>query len=239
MTTTWPICPSSSQLRTVSWLGHDITVHALAVAPLRVVELRAVRSEYGVAFRDGQIGPTPTGAYNCRNRRPYPERPVTVERHSEHAHAVAIDVDYDSNPLSATGYLVTDFDRFGYQDGCDWLAAWLTPPTGLRTFWRWGGGWTTSLRGASADLRRNGERISTGIVDGMHFELALSPAQVRAYDWSAAVTREVAVNKELQAAVDFVNAARKALKPGSAQATPVGAGKRIAAATVKVEKQAK
>lgn len=239
MSTTWPICPSSSDLQTIRWLGHDITVHELAVPAFRLVELRAWRSEYGVAFAGGLIGPTPTGAFNCRNRRPYPETPVTVDRHSEHAHAVAVDVDYDSNPLSPSGYLVTDFDRFGYDDGVDWLDAWLTPPAGLRDLFRWGGGWTTSLRQASANLARNGERISTGVIDGMHFELVPSPAICRAFDWKAALTEEAAVNKELRGAVDFVNTVRKGLKPAAAQATPVGAGKRVAQAVVRVEKQAK
>jgi len=238
LSSTWPLCPHAD-IRRIVWLSHEIEVHELAVPPLRLVELRAWRSEYGAGFADGLIGPTPTGAFNCRNRRPYPEQPVTWARHSEHAHAVAVDVDYDSNPLSPYGYLVTDFDRFGYADGVDWLDAWLTPPDGLPALFRWGGGWTTSLRTAALNLARNGSRIRDGVVDGMHFELALTPAQCRAYDWEAAIAEEVAVNKEIQAAIDFTNAVRKGLKPGAAQATPKGAGERVAKATVKVEKQAK
>lgn len=236
MSTAWPICPGSDQLVTINWLGHEITVHRLAVPALRIVELRAWRSEYGIAFAGGLIGPTPTGAYNCRNRRPYPETPVTIARHSEHAHAIAVDVDYDSNPLSTTGYLVTDFDRFGRSDGVDWLDAWLTPPEGLSALFRWGGGWTTSLRQASLNLARNGERISDGVVDGMHFELVPTPAQCRAFDWTRAIAKEAAVNKEIQAAIDFANAVRGGLKPGAQKATPVGAGRRVAAAVVAVEK---
>lgn len=233
MSTAWPLCPDTTA---VAFLGHEIQVHPLMAGPLRVVELRAWRSAYGVAFAEGLIGPTPTGFANCRNRRPYPEQPVTWDRHSEHAHAIAGDIDYDSNPLSSTGYLVTDFDRFGYEDGVDWLRAWLEPPSGLRALFRWGGGWTTSLAVASRNLARNGERIRDGVVDGMHFELALTPAETQAYDWKAAIAEEDAMNKEIQAAIDFLNTLRKGLKPGAAAATPVGAGRRVAAAVVKLEK---
>lgn len=235
---TWPICPDD-QVTTLRWLGHDVRVHRLAVPALQVVELRALRSEYGTRFAMGEIGPTPTGAYNCRNRRPYPETPVTPERHSEHAHAVAIDVDWDDNPLSTEGILRTNFDRFGYEDGCDWLAAWLEPPDGLPVFFRWGGGWTTDLAQACLNLRHNGERIRTGVVDGMHFELSLTPTEVRAYDWDAAIAKEEQMNKELKQATEFVRIVRAKLKPGPDDATVKGAAERVAAATLKVEGQSR
>lgn len=236
MSSTWPLCPDE-QVTTLRWLGHDVRVHRLAVPALRVVEFRALRSEYGTRFAMGEIGPTPTGAYNCRNRRPYPETPVTPEHHSEHAHAVAIDVDWDDNPLSTEGILRTNFDRFGYEDGCDWLAAWLEPPEGLPVFFRWGGGWTTDLEQACLNLRHNGERIRTGVVDGMHFELSVTPAEARAYDWDKAIAKEEEMNKRLEAAATFVEELRDGLKPGKDLATVQGAAERTAKAVKWAEEQ--
>ncbi len=239
MSTTWPICPPPSELQQITFLEHEITVHRLVVPALRLVELRGVRTAYGEAFAEGRIGPTPTGAYNCRNRRPYPERPVTVARHSEHAHAIAIDVDYDSNPLSSSGVLITDFDRFGLEDGAEWLAAWLEPPEGLPVLFRWGGGWTTDPHQAALNLADNGTRIRTGVVDGMHFELALSPAECRTFDWGRAIRKEEEMNKDLQAAAEFVAELREQLKPGPDDATVKGAAERTAKAVKWTEAQRK
>jgi len=236
VTTTWPLCPNN-QVTTLRWLGHDVRVHHLAVPALQVVELRAARSEYGTRFAMGEIGPTPTGAYNCRNRRPYPETPVTLERHSEHAHAVAIDVDWDSNPLRTDGVLATNFDLFGFDDGCDWLDSWLEPPPGLPVFFRWGGGWTTDATQAALNLSHNGERIRTGVVDGMHFELALTPTEAANYNWDKLIWKEGEMNKRLEAAADFVEKVRADLKPGKDAATVVGAAERTAAAVKWVEEQ--
>lgn len=233
MSTDWPLCPDTVP---ISFLDHEIRVHELAVSPFRVVELRAQRSEYGVWLRTTET-PTPTGAFNCRNRRPYPETPVTWARHSEHAHAVAVDVNYDDNRLRIDGVLDTDFDRFGSADGRDWLAAWLEPPRGLQVFFRWGGGWVTDLEQACVNLRHNGERIRTGTVDPMHFELELIPAEVRAYDWAALISEEEAVNKQLEDAVRFVDRLRADLKPGKDAATVDGAAERTANAVIWAERE--
>jgi hypothetical protein len=237
MSKTWPLCPES--LREITFLGRAIAVHELAVAPLELVEARALRSAYGVALAEGRLDPAPTGAYVCRNRRPYPEQPVTWDRHSEHAHGIAVDVNYDDNRLRTDGVLVTDFDRFGYEDGVDWLAAWLEPPPGLSVLFRWGGGWVTDLEQASVLLRHNHERIRTGTVDPMHFELALSPEEVRRYDWAGALREVMEVNQKLEQAVRFLEVLREQLKPGKDQATVSGAAKRIAEAVTWVESQRK
>ena len=234
MSSTWPLCPDGAA---TSFLEHAITCHPLALAPFRVVELRALRSEYGVWLAGAPAASTPTGCLVCRNRRPYPPTPVTWDRHSEHAHGTSIDVNWDDNPLRIDGVLSTDFDRFGWEDGCDWLAAWLDPPVGLPVFFRWGGGWTTDLEQAFINLRHAGERIRWGVVDGMHFELALSPAEVKAYDWRALIEEEEAVNKQMQDAIRFVDRLRDGLKPGKDQATVDGAAQRVADSVTWTERQ--
>lgn len=243
MSTTWPLFPEPDTVP-VEFCGHTIHVATIAAPCFELVDVRARRTEYGVWLAETDSF-TPTGAFNYRNRRPYPETPVTVELHSEHAHGVAVDVNYDDNPLRTDGVLATDFDRFGWEDGCDWLACWLEPPEGLPVFFRWGGGWTTDLEQACVNLRHSGERIRTGVVDGMHFELALSPAEVRAYEWDKAIAEEVAMNKQLQALVEQAPGIRKAvsltetvleeLRPGRDDAVPAGAGKRIAQVVLEAE----
>ncbi len=229
MSATWPLCPPST---TVSFLGHQLAVAQALVPCLRVVELRARRSEYGAWLSRGA---GTVGGYNCRNRRPYPERPVTWARHSEHAHGTAIDVNAPANPFSEDGVLRTDFARFGLEDGRDWLAAWLTAPEGLPVFFRWGGTWTTDLEAACVALRHVGERVRSGTVDPMHFELALTPAEVRAYDWRRAIRREERMNAELKAAAEFVRVLRQKLRAGTASATAKGAAERTAEAVKWVE----
>lgn len=233
MSTTWPLFPMPAT-EEVDFLGHSIRVHELAVPAFRVVALRAERTEYGLWLQRTESA-TPTGAFNYRNRRPYPESPVTLSWHSEHAHGVAADVNYDDNPFRTDGVLATDFDRFGYDDGVDWLTCWLEPPDHLPLFFRWGGGWTTDLHQAAVNLRHNGERIRTGSVDPMHFELALTPAECKTYDWRRAIEREEAMNKQIEQAVAFVEKLREELKPGREEATPSGAAQRVARAVRRVE----
>lgn len=237
MSTTWPLCPATTEL---DWLGRTIRVHPLAAPAFRLVELRALRTQYGWALATGGLEPAPTGAYVCRNRRPYPEQPVTWERHSEHAHGVAADVNYDDNRLRADGVLDSDFARFGTEDGEDWLRCWLEPPEGLPVLFRWGGGWVTDPEQACLLLtRHNGERIRSGTVDPMHFELALTPAECKRYDWSGAIRREVEMNEKLNQVVQFLEVLREELKPGAKVATVSGAAKRVAEAVLKVERQGK
>lgn len=244
MSITWPLFPKPETTE-VELCGHTIYVAAIAVPAFELVDARARRSEYGVWLAETDSF-TPTGAFNYRNRRPYPETPVTVERHSEHAHGVAVDVNYDDNPLRTDGVLVSDFDRFGWEDGCDWLACWLEPPPDLPVFFRWGGGWTSDLEQAGLNLRHNGERIRTGVVDGMHLELVLTPAEVRAYDWDKAIAEEVAMNKQLEAlvaqsagikrATTFVDGVLEELRPGKEDATPAGGAHRVAETILEAEK---
>lgn len=230
MSTTWPLCPTTT---TIDFLGHRVSVAAAIVPCLRVVELRAWRSEYGARLlREGMIG-----AYNCRNRRPYPERPVTWARHSEHAHGTAVDVNWATNSYRSDGVLDSDFARFGLEDGREWLAAWLEPPPGLPVFFRWGGTWGTDLEAAVIALRHEGERVRSGSIDPMHFELALTPSEVRAYDWARAIRQEERMNRELKAAAEFVKVLRQKLKPGTASATAKGAAERTAEAVKWVEQK--
>lgn len=243
MSSDWPLCPATQE---IDFLGHQIRVHPLAVGAFRLVELRAQRTEYGTWLTGEPDITTPTGGFNCRNRRPYPETPVTWDRHSEHCHGHTVDVNWDDNPLRPDGVLATDFARFGIEDGFDWLACWLDPPPTLRVFYRWGGGWVTDLEQACVNLRHAGERIRTGVVDGMHLELALSLDEVRDYDWKRAIEEEARVNKRLEAllaqsadikkSATFVNTLTEELVPGKADATPGGAAKRLARVMRTVER---
>jgi len=203
---------------------------------LRLLELRALRTAYGERL---STGAGTIAFFACRNRRPYPETPVTWSRHSEHAHGTCGDIEPGANPFRPDGVLETDFDRFGYPDGCDWLAAWLEPPPGLPVLFRWGGVWTTDLATACLALRHKGERVRSGVVDAMHFELALTPAEVRAYDWGRAIREEEEMNKRLEEAAEFVERLRDRLKPGKDEATVKGAAERTAEAVRWVEEQKK
>lgn len=234
MSTVWPIGVPAGELARIDFLGHEISVREDVVPCFELVAVRAIRSEYGRAYAAREIEPAPTGGYVYRNRRPYPP-PVTVALHSEHSHGTTVDVDYDSNPLRFDGYLESDFDRFGLEDGREWLEAWLEPPPGLPVLFRWGGGWTTDPKTAGILLGHNGERVRTGTVDAMHFELALTPAEVRSYPWAKAIEKEAEMNKELEDAATFVRVLREELEPGRDDATVAGAAKRVAKTVVRDE----
>lgn len=95
-----------------------------------------------------------TGAYNCRK--------ITGGRTlSAHAYGVAIDVNWDTNPY-VKGRLVTDMPAA-------MVAAVhrITTRAGLQV-WRWGGDW---------DNRPN---TAHAFYDAMHFELVVTPAELRA-----------------------------------------------------------
>jgi len=231
MSSEWPLCPEA---RAAAFGRHEIQVAARVVPCLRLVEARAWRSEYGRRLLEGQ---GTIAAYACRNRRPYPETPVTWARHSEHAHGTAVDVNAASNPFRSDGVLTSDFARFGLEDGRDWLAAWLEPPPGLPVLFRWGGTWGTDLELAVVALRHEGERVRSGTVDPMHFELALSPAEVEGYDWGRAIREEEEMNKRLEEAAEFVERLRDRLKPGKDEATVKGAAERTAEAVRWVEER--
>lgn len=246
MSLDWPLCPPDNVV--IGFLGHRINVHPDAADAFRLVELRARRTRYGTWLSEQTRATTPTGGFACRNRRPFPETPVTEERHSEHCHGHTIDVNWDDNPLSTVGLLKTDFDRFGLDDGGDWLGCWLDLPPGLDAFFRWGGGWTTELKQATANLEKNRQVIREGVVDGMHFELALTPDEVRGYDWETQIREEAEVNKQLEAlvakadeikeALTFTQELTEALKPDDQErATPGGAAKRVAKTVLKSEQE--
>lgn len=235
MSASWQLCPDG--LANFTFLGHQVWAQSLVRPMLELVEVRAWRSEYGRELMQGRGS---IGSYNCRNRRPYPETPVTWERHSEHAHGNGtVDVNSAGNPLRSDGVLVTDMDRHGYEDGLAWLAAWLEPPAGLRVLYRWGGVWTTDVATAGIALRHKGERVRVGVVDPMHFEPSLTASEVRAFDWLSAIRKEEAMNRELEAAAEFVKVLREQLKPGREEATAKGAAGRVADAVKKVEAEAK
>ena len=85
-------------------------------------------------------------------------------------------------------------------------------------------------------------------MDGMHFELALTPEQVRAYDWETQIQEEAEMNKQLEAlvtradeikeALAFTQELTVALKPeDQGRATASGAAKRVAKTVLKSEEE--
>jgi hypothetical protein len=96
MSLDWPLCPPDKAENRL--LGHRIDVHPDAVGAFRVVELRAERTRSGMRLSEQTRVSTPTGGFDCRNRRPFPETPVTEERHSEHCHGHTVDANWDDNP---------------------------------------------------------------------------------------------------------------------------------------------
>jgi hypothetical protein len=81
--------------------------------------------------------------------------------------------------MTENGVLITDFDRFGLEDGVAFVSALLAAG------FRWGGTWSQSIALARAYLAANGHTVRDGRVDAMHFELELSPREVEARDWDA------------------------------------------------------
>jgi hypothetical protein len=80
----------------------------------------------------------------------------------------------------------------------------------------------------------------------MHFELALTPDEVRGYDWERQIREEAEVNKQLEAlvakadeikeALRFTQELTEALKPEDQErATAEGAAKRVAKTVLKSE----
>lgn len=136
--------------------------HRLGIEAVKFAELRATATRYG-RFMAERADPWDFQTYNCR--------PVTgsTTGYSLHSWPRAVDIRPSENALRDDGVLVSDFDRFGLQDGVEFIAAFLA------CGFRWGATWSDSRAEAAAALRRNGQRLRQGRVDAHHFELDKPP----------------------------------------------------------------
>ena len=168
----WTLCPQTIERPVI--LGRATSLDPRVVVAYRVAEHQAMRTRYGKFLRERYIQDVfafQTG--NCRNIDG--STPATVGGHSEHAHWHTVDIRPPVNPVHNDGVLTCEFDKFGLDDGVQFMRAFLHDG-----WFRWGGTWSSSLAKAREALARNGQQISTGKVDPMHFELALSPQQLGA-----------------------------------------------------------
>jgi hypothetical protein len=172
----WPLLqPGDPRLTEILLFGRRTTVARGAILPLKWSELRARRTRYGRWLAEQtQV----TAAIWGHAYRPIrgSSGPVSPDNHSEHVHGHTVDLDPQHNPMRDDGVLVCDFARFGLPDGVAFLRAFLPA-------FRWGGTWSTSVAAARSALRRVGQRVRDGRVDPMHFELVLTPQQVRDIRW--------------------------------------------------------
>lgn len=182
MTSQWEVCPGQ---KAVPIFGGPPAAWCPGCAQLLtfVTDRIAAGSRYGrklaADWRAGNWSYFQTFA--CRSVR-------GSTTHSEHAHSVAFDVRPFANSLHDDGVLVTDFDRYGEDDGIAFLHSIMDPIPGLGNPFQWGGGnYTNDVAIAVAYFKRRGSKIINGRVDAMHFEVdnAVTPERIAALDWAA------------------------------------------------------
>jgi hypothetical protein len=164
--------------------GREVGVHPKAGLPFRLVEALALQTRYGQLLASA---PDWTWFQTFANRG---IRSADPPIHSEHSHSIAVDVRPAFNPMRDDGVFLSDFDRFGVDDGVAFVMAFY------RAGFRWGAIWTSPLDHSLPDIERQvkkvfgkqGKSIRDGRVDTMHFELELSPAQVAARDYAKEIT---------------------------------------------------
>jgi D-alanyl-D-alanine carboxypeptidase len=160
--------------------GRAVAVHPKAVLPFQLAEALALQTRYGQLLRSA---PDWTWFQTFANRG---IRSADPPIHSEHSHSIAVDVRPAFNPMRDDGVFLTDFDRFGIDDGVEFVMAFY------RAGFRWGAIWTSPLDHSLTDIEKlvrgafakKGQGIRDGRVDTMHFELELSPAQVAARNYA-------------------------------------------------------
>jgi peptidoglycan hydrolase-like protein with peptidoglycan-binding domain len=152
-----------------------------AVLAFRLAETLAKRTQYG-AFLCTRPDWTWFQTFAFRPIRG-DGGPVTPDNHSEHAHSIAVDIRPFANPMRDDGVLITDFDTFGLEDGVAFVSAFL------KAGFRWGGNWVEPFNypGAVAAARQAianaNHKVRDGRIDTMHFELELTPDQVKSRDF--------------------------------------------------------
>jgi hypothetical protein len=133
-------------LRTIELVqGVRVSVHEKTVTAVKA--LGRVLEAHGYPVRAAD-----TGAYNCR--------PITNGTgHSLHAHGIAIDVNWNTNPFRKDNVLVTDMPKVMITN------ILKIRTTGGLQVWGWGGNYKT-------------------VKDAMHFEIVCRPADLdKGIDW--------------------------------------------------------
>lgn len=174
---TWGAPCDTSQHVRVRLFGQTETWHRAGVEAVKFAELLALRTRYG-RFLVERKDPWDFQTYACRPIR------GSQTGYSLHSWPRATDIRPAQNPLRDDGVLITDFDRFGYEDGVAFVEAWL------RAGFRWGGTWSTDPKAARKALRNNGKKVFDGRVDTMHFEIATDPVTTGWVERLRAVRRD-------------------------------------------------
>ena len=245
MTDQWSQCEDWASVPIFGGPAATWNKHAAPV--LQYVTKRVeVGSRYGVFLADGWRRGERTWFQTaaCRDIR-------GSTAHSEHAHTVAVDIRPWENPLRDDGVLITDFDRFGIEDGESFLHSMMDPIPGLRAPWQWAGAaWTSDVDVALKYFREGrGEKVRDGRVDAMHFELDnhVTPSLVAAVDWpkiaAAMEEGEMAYlseedQKKLKAFLDELLAKLGTKDDPTKPASPGGAASRLASSVRKTETEA-
>lgn len=159
----WSKCNTADHER-VAALGQTVRWHKDALLPFLAAIALARKTEYG-KWLMSRKDVWDVQTYACRSIR-------GSDGHSEHSHPVALDVRPGSNPLRDDGVLVTDFDKFGIDDGVAFVNAFLA--CGFRS----GITYYTDATKTRGYLKQNGKKIRKGRVDPMHFEFAHDPAWI-------------------------------------------------------------
>lgn len=143
----WPATCRAVPLRAIE-LVPGVTVQMHVATDEAVKALGCVYQAHRYPVRSGD-----TGAYNCR-------KITGGSKTSLHAHGIALDVNWNTNPYRTDGRLVTDMPPKMVAD-----VKRIRTKGGVRV-WGWGG----DYRGAK---------------DAMHFEILASPAELaQGIDWS-------------------------------------------------------
>jgi len=157
MSSEWSRCQTADHVK-VAALGQTVRWHKDCILPFRAAIKLASRTEYG-KWLLGRKELWDVQTYACREVR-------GGSGHSEHSHPVALDVRPGSNPMRDDGILITDYDRFGLDDGEAFVNAFIW--CGFRS----GIAYYTIPEKTRSYLAQNGKKIRDGRVDPMHFEFA-------------------------------------------------------------------
>ena len=185
MSTEWPLDRVEAKPVMFSNDGLTAAIAPEAVLPFRLAEALAKKTKYG-QFLCTRPDWTWFQTFAFRPIRG-DGGPVSSANHSEHSHSIAVDIRPFANPMRDDGVLITDFDRDGVEDGVAFVSAFL------KAGFRWGGNWVapSNYPGAVAAARQaianNGHKVHDGRIDTMHFELELTPDQVKARDFAGEI----------------------------------------------------
>lgn len=170
----WPSC--SPQVRVHLVGGRVVPFHPLAAGPLKLAAAKAyVRTSYGRYVLTTSVKDwTWWQCYACRRIR-------GSASWSAHSVSIASDIRPWANPMRDDGVLVTDFTRFGVDDGVEFVRCFHE--AGFRN----GITWNQDIEQVRWALNRVGQRVRSGRVDAMHLELVLLMNQVRSRDWTAEI----------------------------------------------------